>query len=507
MIMKVFFRVLKYIFVGLLFVLSYSAFILCNWSVKTFNVSLESILFTISSPLKGTEVGVVEQAIQYCLPKVFVLVAVYILHVVIDCTTKFSLLIKIKFLKKEIGFDLIKLQHCGVILLSVLSVVFSFLYVNENYDIVNYLYQKNNASTIYEDYYVDPKDLTFSLKSKDGKYKNLLFIFLESMETAYTSVDNGGAQDICYIPELVNIAKENVSFSDSELLGGFNVVDGSSYTMGALLASTSGVPFSFPIDYNSMEERTVFAGGLVGLGDILDDLGYFQEFLCGSDADFAGRKNYFVQHGNYEIFDLYTAREEGYVKDDYFAWWGIEDKYLYDIAKAELLGLSNQSQPFNLTMLTVDTHHISGYLCSECEDLYETKLENVVSCADRQIGEFLEWCKQQDFYDDTVIVLVGDHPRMDSDLVAGIESVDRTMYNCFINSSVSAKGDLKNRSFTSMDIFPTTLAALGIDWGGDRLGLGTNMFSQSKTLSEVLGFTYFNDELSKKSNYYVKKFS
>lgn len=35
-----------------------------------------------------------------------------------------------------------------------------------------------------------------------------------------------------------------------------------------------------------------------------------------------------------------------------------------------------------------------------------------------------------------------------------------------------------------MDLFPTTLVAMGAKFKGDRLGIGTNLFSDKKTLTE-----------------------
>ena len=37
----------------------------------------------------------------------------------------------------------------------------------------------------------------------------------------------------------------------------------------------------------------------------------------------------------------------------------------------------------------------------------------------------------------------------------------------------------KNRDFSTLDFFPTTLASLGVQIEGDRLGLGTNLFSNN----------------------------
>ncbi len=379
------------------------------------------------------------------------------------------------------------------------------MYVDDKFGLFAYIKESNSFTQIYDDYYVNPNDVNITLATKDGKYKNLIYVYVESMETTYTSQQNGGKQDICYIPNLVNLANENISFSDGEGVGGFHNVSGTTYTMGALLGTTSGIPFSFPIDGNSMNTREKFASGLTNLGDILDSFGYNQEFLCGSDANFAGRKNYFAQHGNYDIFDYYTAKEEGYIPQDYSVFWGYEDKRLFEIAKDELKTLSQSDKPFNFTLLTVDTHHFSGYVCDICGDEYDMQTKNVVSCCDKQVSEFVKWCQAQNFYKDTAIIVTGDHPRMDNDMVDGVDYFDRTIYNCFINCEVDKNMlNTKNRLFTPLDIFPTTLSALGFEWDGNRLGLGTDMFSGESTLAEQLGFEYLNTELGKKSSYYTK---
>ena len=53
-----------------------------------------------------------------------------------------------------------------------------------------------------------------------------------------------------------------------------------------------------------------------------------------------------------------------------------------------------------------------------------------------------------------------------------------------------------------MDMFPTTLAAMGCSIEGERLGLGTNLFSDLPTLSEEMGVETLNRELSKRSDFY-----
>ena len=119
------------------------------------------------------------------------------------------------------------------------------------------------------------------------------------------------------------------------------------------------------------------------------------------------------------------------------------------------------------------------------------------------IAEFISWIQEQDFYENTTIVLTGDHPTMQENFYNIDNNYDRVVYNAFINSRVLPVNN-KNRVFTTMDMFPTTLAALGVSIEGDRLGLGTNLFSSKKTISEEIGLDNFNKELKKSSDYYYK---
>ena len=76
-------------------------------------------------------------------------------------------------------------------------------------------------------------------------------------------------------------------------------------------------------------------------------------------------------------------------------WWGYEDEKLFAYAKDELNRLSKEDEPFNLTLLTVDTHFEDGYVCELCEDQYPgNQYANVISCSSRQISQFVEWIKQ-----------------------------------------------------------------------------------------------------------------
>lgn len=495
-----------HILTGLVFTLGCLIFQSSTWVHDVFGIQFAELLYTMTSPLKGTGDGMVQKALAGCLYPVIPTIIAYILVIVFFACLlpkKVKAFLHVRIGKWKLRFQPLRLIHYIAPVVAVWVFIASLYHADKMLGMFEYFQLLDRKTTVYEEHFVDPDSVT--LTAPETK-KNLILIYLESMETTYASKEDGGRQSVSYIPNMTQLAKENVSFSNTDKLGGFRLTGKTSWTMAALFATSSGIPFSFPVEGNSLGEYEKFASGVTSLGDILQEEGYYNEFLCGSDVSFAGRKQYYEQHGYVDLYDLYTAREEGVIAPDYHVFWGYEDKILYEIAKKELTELSQKDQPFNLTMLTLDPHHTGGYVCDICGSDYDVPTANVIACADRQLKDFILWCQEQPFYEDTVIVMMGDHPRMDTFLVEGVARADRTMYNCIINSPTPTESSLTNREFSSMDMFPTILAAMGYEIEGDRLGLGTNLFSDRKTLSEELGYQYFDQELYKYSTYFAENF-
>lgn len=487
---------------SLLFILAVILHAAVYWMHKTLRIQFGELLYTLTTPLKGSNTDMVMQCIHSSGTQITVLLLyLFALAAVLILQRRYTV---VYHSEKHGDRDVIRLSRRILMWSGVISLIFVAVFTESTFKVIDYMRLRMSPSTLYEDNYVDPAAVNIT-----GEGKNLIYIYLESMETAYADQKSGGAQpEINYIPGLTQLAENNLSFSSSEKLGGFRAINGTTWTMGALLATTSGVPYSFPTERNSMNKWDEFAGGLITLGDLLEEKGYHNEFLCGSDSSFGGRRIYFEQHGSYEIFDLYTARDREYIPHNYYEWWGYEDMYLYEIAKDELTRLSEDGKPFNFTMLTVDTHYPNGYQCSLCGDEYETVTANVVACADRQIMEFIDWCTEQSFYEDSVIILTGDHPRMDMCLVEDVTNYyDRTVYNCFLGSAKEPRGGIVNRDYTAMDMFPTILSAMGFEIEGDQLGLGVDLFSGKPTLCEQMSFDKLEAETLKYSAYYINNFA
>ncbi len=378
-----------------------------------------------------------------------------------------------------------------------------------NVELVSYVLNSNRTTELYQDEYRDPNTVNIIFPEEK---RNLIYIYMESMETSYLSQDMGGGLPYNLIPELTKLAQDNINFSHNEHVGGFRMVTGASWTIGAMVAHTGGVPLKVPegIDdwQNGYGQDGEFLDGLTNITSILHEQGYYQTLMVGSVVGFGGRDTFYENHGVDRIYDLVTARQDGTVASNYWNdWWGFEDEILYEYAKKELTQIAQQEQPFAFTMLTVDTHHIGGYTCQKCGSNYEESYENAIACASRQVYEFVQWLMEQPFYENTTIVITGDHCSMDKGYFSRNvdDSYVRHIYNCFINAAAQPYRTT-NRQFCAMDMFPTTLAAMGCTIEGNRLGLGTNLFSNVPTLMEKMGYAKLCTELSKQSEYYEGHF-
>lgn len=376
-------------------------------------------------------------------------------------------------------------------------VILSIIYLGSCVGFFDYVGNRLRDTDLYKEHYVNPNDV--DIKFPLNK-QNLIYIYLESTETTNVSRDNGGIFEKSIMPHLEDLALNNINFSNSNKLGGAVSSYGTGWTVAAMIAQTSGIPLKMKID--DYENNSTSFSNITTLGDILGDAGYNSYLFMGSDANFGGRKAYFSNH-NYIVSDYNTAKEEGKIDSDYHVWWGYEDSKLFSYAKSKLSEISKDDKPFNLTLLTANTHFTDGYLEEDCDKVFDNDYANSFYCSDNLINEFIDWVKEQDFYDNTTIIITGDHLTMQENFYNIDDNYTRTVYNAFINSRIVPSNE-KNRVFTTMDMFPTTLASLGASIEGDRLGLGTNLFSDKRTLAEEYGIQKLNKELKKNSNYYYK---
>ena len=476
-------------------VLGFILYNLGNWVLDTWGLlSIDEIIFHLKVPLDGTNSDVVLDGINACVP-LAVLVLFLSIFLIIGLRNKHG--------KCMIALFLVAVIACG-------SAGRAAYEVYDELDVKEYLVSQKKESHFIEQNYVDPRTTKITFPEQK---RNLIYIYLESMESTYASKEDGGGMDFNCIPELTTLAEENTNFSDSDKLGGGYPAYGGTWTMAGIFSQTSGIPIKNSEqtdDVNAtLAEQYSFSSQARNLEDILADEGYNQCFMIGSDATFGGRRAYFESHGKgqTEICDYNTAKENGQIPEDYYVWWGYEDQKLFANAQEKLTELSSKDEPFNFTMLTVDTHFEDGYVCEQCQNEFgDNQYANVMACSSRQVDAFVKWIQQQPFYENTTIVISGDHLTMDSDFCNDVsEDYERSVYNVFINLPEGLDTSFEkthNREFATLDMFPTTLAAMGVTIEGDRLALGVNLFSDEQTLTEQYGRKGLDKELMKKSKFY-----
>lgn len=473
-----------------------------------YNVTIEQLLFSVQMS-EGTSNSVVIEGAKYIIARI---IAVYLVLFVICFIikkirkkhTSFNLYIR----NKKIRISLVpfsnffKVLACFVILLS------SVYYCASEFEVFAYFGTNTTDDSkdgdFFENNYIDPKKVKITAPEKK---QNLIYIYVESLESSMVTEKNNGAFKKKVIPNLEKIAKDNINFSNNDKIGGAYMPYGNSWTIAGMVGSTSGIPLKLSsVEGNEYSGYGEFLPGAYTLGDILDENGYNNYLFIGSDAAFGGREDYFTYHGDYNIYDYNYAINQGWIDEDYYVWWGYEDGKLFDFAKDTLKDISKENEPFNFTLLTTDTHFTDGYIEEGCETPFDEQYLNAYHCSDELINKFINWIKKQDFYENTTIVITGDHLTMQSNMhqmfdISNKEDYERTIYNAIINSKTTTE-TTKNRIFTTYDFYPTVLASLGFKIEGDRLGLGTNLFSTMPTIAEELGMDKLDKELKQNSTYY-----
>ena len=451
---------------ALLNILLFGALVLLYAINEYDNVTLDEIIYHAKHPIAGIEFGIIAAFVCYTLVPVFIFNIIYI------------------FITKN--------KKILLSFVTIIAIAAIYLYSAVRFDIISY----NKYSNFIESNYVNPGNVLINFREK----KNLVYIYLESMETSFADKKNGGIFEENLIPNLTRLAHDHINFSgNTGKLNGAYSLPGTTWTMGAVFALSTGLPLKIAVDANDMESQDAFFPGIVSLGDILRENGYVQEVLLGSKSTFAGQKMFFQQHGGFKVLDYDSMTEEKIIPEGYKVFWGVEDHKLIEIAKSELEKLSKTGKPFHFSMFTMDTHAPNGYLGDTCENRFaDMQYKNVIYCSDNQITHFINWIQQQEFYKNTVIVLAGDHPTMKKYFIETGKKYTRKNYTVYINVQEHAD---PFRAYSSFDQFPTVLSAIGADIPGERLGLGVNLFSKERTLVERYGYDALAQELKKRSKF------
>ncbi len=237
-----------------------------------------------------------------------------------------------------------------------------------------------------------------------------------------------------------------------------------------------------------------------GLPWLLKQNGYSGAYAFhGYDGTFWNREYAYVNQG----FDDFKSIED-YPQNDLFP-MGISDRELFTEAMEDL---KSYEEPFYSFFITVSSHHPYALplkdrgitLLPEDEGTLFGLYMHSMNYVDTVIGEFIGMLKEADLYDNSVIVLYGDHYALtntDSKIQSQVSSMIGRTYTLFdvfnVPMMIHIPGLGRSETFEvtggHIDVLPTLLCLLGLE------NTQTVMFGQNLLTAES-GFVCEQTHLS-----------
>ncbi len=310
--------------------------------------------------------------------------------------------------------------------------------------------------------FVEPREVRLVQQER----RNLVLIYAESLETGYRDPAQFGSDLLAATDRL-----------GGRSYGWYRPAAGATWTIAGMVATQCGVPLRVygQRDLRPRGEGKTFLPGATCLGDILAAHGYRNVFLGGAPLSFSGKGRFLADHGYAETWGR-EEWERARLPKAAFNAWGTFDSALFEQARTRLAQLHASGQPFNLTLLTLDTHNPFGFLSPECRKRGAGTFDGIVRCSAEQITEFIEFARDKGYLRNTTVVVIGDHLAMPNPVYDRlVRAPRRGMFNLFVGDRLPpANGD----ELLPFDLFPTLVELAGLHVPGDRLGLGYSMVGE-----------------------------
>lgn len=285
-----------------------------------------------------------------------------------------------------------------------------------------------------------------------------------------------------YTPELNEWQLKGLGF-----FPGSESVSGTGWTIAGITAALCGLPLNMPMGIGEYHgSLPTYLPNAVCLMDILHEQGYNQMFVQGTSAEFTQKRKFWTTHGLVEVHDELHYKKQGKVPEDYHVFWGIEDEKTLSYAREDLDSLSKRNSPFAFYLLTVDTHQPNGYVDESCNYSEDTPFKNALRCTSNKVGKLLAWMSEQPWFENTIVLVVGDHTQQMLSEKAGLPK-DEKLYAMSFLLNVSTDGISFNRGFSNLDYTPTLLEALGWRIPDHGFALGRSLISNEPTMLEMFG--------------------
>lgn len=225
------------------------------------------------------------------------------------------------------------------------------------------------------------------------------------------------------------------------------------------------------------------------LADGLGRQGYHTEFVYGGEAHFDNMRSFFTGNGFQNIVDI------GDMRPAFVGSWGASDEDLFDKSLERLKVLQaqrrSQGRPFFSLIFTSSNHEPFEFPDGKIalHDPDKQTVNNAVKYADYALGKFIRAAKREDYWKDTVFLIVADHDNR----VYGDELVPIKKFHI---PGLILGADIGPRRIATIasqiDLGPTLLSLLGVS--STHPMIGRDFAKDSTTPGRAL--IQFNDYFS-----------
>lgn len=434
------------------------------------DANLGQILFFLNTPSEGADENLRRWFIEHCIltPCLYVLAVCYLPEL-------------LKLLRIKVPFA--KFSYNWFISLLSLFLTFGYIFYKVDSTTIE-RFLSNESTDFYEQHFTEPRKVNIQFPVK----KNLIVLHIESFEKTFENREFFGEN---LLADFEDMEAQNVQFKN--FVNGF----ATDFTQGSIIALFTGMPAKYGSLVHRVGRYMHFFHGYYSLGKILKDNGYTLAAVQGTDSKFGGMEVFLADNDVEDKIDSKIIKKE-YPKYSQNSPWGYTDDVVLDIAKDKVAELANKP-PYFLHIQTIDTHVGHKKKVKKSASNGNVYLEMIrQTCKD--VANFLKWMQHRPDYQNTVIVVIGDHLRLGNDFPMPEE---RRIYNLFINTHQPKNVD---RTFTQVDLFPTIIEAMGGKIDGHRLGIGTSVFSNKQTFSEKYSEDYLHETLAKRNKLYEELF-
>ena len=310
------------------------------------------------------------------------------------------------------------------------------------------------------DYKDEKKPFYREVKSKltSKKQKNLVIFIQESMGAQFTGFI--GKQN--FTPNLDNLAQNYLSFT--------NLYSNGTRSVRGLAALTSG---TLPINGIEVIKRNKSQEGYFTIASLLKPYGYKSSFIYGGEARFDNMKGWYLGNGFDEVIE-----QKDFTNPIFTSTWGVSDEDLVIKANEKFKSYYENNEKFVSVMFSSSNHMPFELPDGKIEfekNIPKTSVENAIKYADFAIGKFFELAKKEDYFKDTVFVVIADHNvRVYGDQIVPIDM--------FQIPAVIVSSDIPHQIFTNLtsqaDVLATALDLIGIDLSYPILG--NSIFKDNK---------------------------